>query len=90
MQKAVVTVSQPEDGQFRVTGEPSPFKAEDAALERARDIAESAALELAREAGAVDATVVVETEMRRAKIESRDMLMEAIVTATATGRPALA
>ncbi len=90
VQKAVVTVSQPEDGQFRVTGEPSPFVEEKTALDRARANAENAALGLAREAGAVDATVSVDMGMRRATIEGRDMLLEAVVTVTATGRPALA
>ena len=89
MQKAVVTVSQPEDGMFRVTGEQASLTSEEAALDRAEELATHTSLQQAQAAGAADATVSVETDMRRARIEGRDTLVEAIVTATATGRPAL-
>ncbi len=60
---------------------------EAAAFEAAEDWAQREAISRAIAAGAEAPRVVITHAARRAKVEGRDVLIEATVTATATGRP---
>ena len=66
-------------------------KAEELSLQKAIEEAKAIVLErakhLAQEAGAEEIEVKVFEDIKRAEIESRDMLVEARIMATATGRP---
>ena len=87
MMKAEVTVSQPGEGRFQVTGLDTPFVDEQKAIEEAKAIVLERAKHLAQEAGAEEIEVKVFEDIKRAEIESREMLVEARTMATATGRP---
>ncbi|MCJ8307923.1 MAG: hydantoinase/oxoprolinase family protein [Hyphomicrobiales bacterium] len=87
MMKAEVTVSQPGEGRFQVTGLDTPFVDEQKAVAEAKTIVLERAKRLAQEAGAEEIEVKVFEDIKRAEIESRDMLVEARIMATATGRP---
>lgn len=81
----------PAEGRFRAH---LPDGARDfASLAEARAAAETALAGLARaaaaEAGAAEVHVAHATETREAEVEGKRMLVEATVTATATGRPRL-
>lgn len=90
MMKAEVVVSQPGEGRFQVTGLDTPFVDEQKALDEARAIVQERAKRLAQEAGAEEIEMKLFEEIKRAEIESRDMLVEARIFATATGRPPIA
>jgi len=87
-----VTITCPAEGRFRAH---LPEGAEDfTSFEAARAVA-SAALDAvtraaASQAGAAEAQVTLTTDIRDAIVEGKAMLVEATVTATATGRPRLA
>ncbi|MDH3665797.1 MAG: hydantoinase/oxoprolinase family protein [Paracoccaceae bacterium] len=86
------TISCPAEGRFRLH---LPDGAEDFTnLETARGRAEAALEAAARmaaaEAGAGAVHVTLEADVSEATIEGKTMVIEAIVTATATGRPRLA
>ncbi|MDD9910137.1 MAG: hydantoinase/oxoprolinase family protein [Ahrensia sp.] len=85
-----VTVSQPAEGRYSVTGLDQPFTEEAAALKAARSLAQARANEDALAAGAEDVRLQTDLRERRADIEGRSMLVEAVITATASGRPAIA
>lgn len=89
---AQVQVSQPAEGVFRVSSPAGPedFPSEPEAMERAAGLARDAASERAVAAGAADARVHVERDVRAATVEGRRTFVEAIVTAIAAGRPAVA
>ncbi|MEM1317046.1 MAG: hydantoinase/oxoprolinase family protein [Pseudomonadota bacterium] len=87
---AVVTVSQPAEGRFAVSGLEQPFASEVDAIEAAQMSARERVKQLASDAGAQDIRINVQVEQRRAEIEGRDMLVEATVTARAEGRPPIA
>jgi len=87
--QAVISVTQPTDGQFSVTGIDQPFIDEAVAFEAAECAASANVAELAREAGAEEFETTISRDEKRANIESRDVLIEAVVTAVATGRPPL-
>jgi len=86
---AKITISQPSEGRFHVTGTEQPFLSEDTAYDQAEKSARSNAEKLAEQAGAGAFQIAVSREEKRADFEGRDMLVEAVVTATATGRPAI-
>ena len=86
-QRVDIQITQPGEGQFSVTGIDKPFISEVEAISAARDLAQKTACQRAEDAGAQEIEVVVNLEEKRASIESRDMLIEALVTAIATGRP---
>lgn len=78
------------DGEaFQVMGGDRPiiFTSESAALEAAEAAATQEALARATAAGAADPKPHVSRELKRAMIESRDILVEARITARAIGRP---
>ncbi len=78
------------DGEaFQVTGGDKPvlLTKEEMALRSAEEAATQEALERAVAAGAADPKVHVERELKRAMVESRDVLVEARIIARAIGRP---
>lgn len=84
-----VTVSSPEEGLFIITGGGDSERVIDE--ERALDAARHRATELARTraeaSGAIDVVLLLKEELDAPEIEGRRRLVEARITATATGRP---
>ena len=85
-------VSQPQEGLFRVSdaGGVSDHRSEADALETAERSVRKTIMALAVEAGAADAEVTVERDIRTATVEDQRTFIEATVTATAAGRPRIA
>lgn len=88
--RAEVTVIQPEEGRFHVSGLEKPFPGETEAFEAAEQSARAQADALARQAGALEFGISVTRQEKRAEIEGRDQLVEAVFMARATGRPPIA
>lgn len=88
--KVEVVVTQPSEGRFAVSGIERPFESEQEALQAADANAAEQARSRAREAGAQQVSVSVHRDIKRAPFEGRDMLVEAVIKARATGRPPLA
>ncbi|PPJ45170.1 hydantoinase/oxoprolinase family protein [Rhizobium sp. KAs_5_22] len=92
--RATVTVfvTAPEDGIFMLSGagDGRRFTDEEKAFEAARDRASEAALEHARQNGAVDAVLALVEEIDAPEIDGSRKLVEARFIATASGRPRLA
>lgn len=84
---ALILSSDGDRFEIMTTGAPIAAATEAAAFEIAETWARDEALKRAIAAGAADARIAVTRQMRRAKIEARDILVEATVTAIATGRP---
>ena len=84
------TISQPTDGQFHVTGIETSFTDENSAIESAETLAKEQIAVLAHEAGANEFEISVLKDEKRAVLENRDMLVEATVSAIATGRAPIA
>jgi N-methylhydantoinase A/oxoprolinase/acetone carboxylase beta subunit len=86
------TITCPAEGRFRahLPEGAEDFASLETALEAAGRALEAAARREAAAAGAAEVHVTVENEIRDAEIEGKRMLVEATVTATATGRPRLA
>ncbi len=86
------TITSPAEGQYRVHLEDGPkdFNVSDEALalleQTLRDEAEGAV----REAGAEDIRVVVDRDIRTARVEEREVFVEAMLTVEASGRPRVA
>jgi hypothetical protein len=89
---AIVTVTSPEDGRYVLTGagETVTVAGETNALDLARKRAEQAAREKARQEGADDVLVLMDETILAPEIEGLRRLIEARITATATGRPRIA
>ncbi|MBS9719200.1 hydantoinase/oxoprolinase family protein [Tianweitania sp. BSSL-BM11] len=87
-----VRVSQPKEGLFRASlGErQADYNAEAPAMAAAEDHARTAAAEKARDAGADDPQITIEHAVTAATVEDQRTFIEAIITATATGRPRVA
>jgi N-methylhydantoinase A/acetone carboxylase, beta subunit len=87
-----VVVTSPEEGRFVLSGagENRLFLDEEAALTAARERASSVALEHAAANGAAEPVVVIDAQIEAPEIEGRRKLIEARVTATASGRPRFA
>ncbi len=89
--KAEATITQPTEGRFQVTGIEKPFINETQAIDAAEILVRENIQALAREAGAGDdIDISVEHDIKRANIESREIMIEARITALATGRPPIA
>ena len=88
-QSVDILVNQPAFGIFRVHDPAGihEFSAPEPAIERAREIAVTLALEAARRAGAPNPNVETTVAEHRAQMGAADYLAEARVRATATGRP---
>ncbi|MEH6361302.1 MAG: hydantoinase/oxoprolinase family protein, partial [Amylibacter sp.] len=80
------------EGQFRVHFETGPqdFTNQDAAVTALESHLSEQAMAGARDAGAQGIRVRMDHDIRTAKIESRDVFIEAELTAVASGRPRIA
>jgi len=85
--RSEVVISQPDEGRFQITGIDEPMLDEAHALSEAETLARKHVTELAKEAGADEFETLISVEQKRATLGSREMLVEATVTAVATGRP---
>lgn len=87
-----VHVSQPEEGLYRVAlgGVQADFDNENSALIKARDMARIEVAIRAKAAGTDNAELVLDDDIRAASVEGHRSFIEAIITATATGRPRIA
>lgn len=86
-----VRVSQPVEGRFRLASSAriADFTDEDSALAAAEAEARTLALAAAKDAGACEAEVQAERHVSAVSIEGQRTFIEAIVRATASGRPAI-
>jgi hypothetical protein len=84
-----VTIGSPEEGLFIITGGGESERVTDEAvsLERARTRATELARSRAEASGAVDVVLIMREELDAPEIEGRRKLVEARITATASGRP---
>ncbi|MCO5156075.1 MAG: hydantoinase/oxoprolinase family protein [Aquamicrobium sp.] len=89
---AEVQVSQPQPGLYRLASADgiADFASEEAALDEAERLARAAAATRAAEAGADTVEVAVARDIRAADIDGERAFVEAIVTASASGRPRIA
>lgn len=89
---ATVVVTAPEEGRFILSGagERLLLAGEAEALVKARELASDAALAQALSDGAAEAVLAVTEEVDAAEVEGARKLVEARITATATGRPRVA
>jgi N-methylhydantoinase A/oxoprolinase/acetone carboxylase beta subunit len=87
-----VTITCPADGRFRAhfPGGAEDFTSFEAARAAATAELDTAVRAAASQAGAAEVHVTLAIDIRDATVEGRSMLVEATVTATATGRPRLA
>lgn len=88
--RSEVTITQPAEGRFQITGLDQPFASEETAFAAAEALLRERIEKQARAAGAVEFEISVAREEKRAEIESRSMLVEATLIATASGRPPIA
>jgi N-methylhydantoinase A/oxoprolinase/acetone carboxylase beta subunit len=90
--RASGTVTSPAEGRFRVHLETGPldFGSEAEALATLEETLAAEALAAARKAGAEDPKVSMARDIRRSEIEGREVFVEAMLTATASGRPRIA
>ena len=86
------TVTSPSEGRFRVHLEDGPqdFTESDAALALLESVLRDEAEAAVREAGAQDIRVVVDRDIRTARIEAQEVFVEAMITVEASGRPRVA
>lgn len=86
------TVTSPSEGRYRVHLEDGPqdFTESDKALDMLESVLRDEAEGAVREAGAADIRVVVDRDIRTARIEAQDVFVEAMVTVEASGRPRVA
>jgi hypothetical protein len=86
------TITCPAEGRFRahLADGAQDFESFDAARASAETALGAAARAAAAEAGAAEVHVTIAAEIRDAEVEGKRMLVEATVTATATGCPRLA
>ncbi|MFC5387276.1 hydantoinase/oxoprolinase N-terminal domain-containing protein [Aquamicrobium segne] len=89
---AQARVSQPEVGIYRlnIAERLEDFETEEEAMAVAEQAARAMAAELAERAGADQARIEVHFDIRDAEISDERTLVEAFITATATGRPRVA
>ena len=86
------TVTSPTEGRFRVHLEDGPqdFTESDKALALLESVLRDQAEGAVRQAGAEDIRVVVDRDIRTARIEAQDVFVEASITVEASGRPRVA
>lgn len=86
------TVTSPSEGRYRVHLEDGPqdFGASEEALELLEQVLRNQAEGAVREAGAEDIRVVVDRDIRTARVEERDVFVDAMLTVEASGRPRVA
>lgn len=86
------TITAPSEGKYRVHFESGPedFTDPDHAMTRLETSLRVEAEAEAKAAGAGDIHVTAQRDIRRAKVEARDVFIEAILTVEASGRPRVA
>ncbi|WP_108860458.1 hydantoinase/oxoprolinase family protein [Ruegeria sp. Alg231-54] len=86
------TVTSPSEGRYRVHLEEGPqdFTESDKALALLETVLRDQAEGAVRQAGAADIRVVVDRDIRTARIEAQDVFVEAMITVEASGRPRMA
>ncbi len=86
------TVTSPAEGRYRVHLETGPqdFSDSQEALNLLETVLRSEAEGAVRDAGAEDIRVVVDHDIRTAKIEAHEVFVEALITVEASGRPRVA
>ena len=87
-QRVVISVSQPDEGRFRIhlPSGPKDLTDLDSALATARDAAGTLAEERARQAGAITVRITMSENVKLVPLSAdRDMFIEALVYATADG-----
>ncbi|NOD93884.1 hydantoinase/oxoprolinase family protein [Ruegeria sp. HKCCD4884] len=86
------TVTSPTEGRYRVHLEDGPqdFSASDEALALLERILKFEAESAVREAGAEDIRVIVDRDIKTARVEAKDVFVEAMITVEASGRPRVA
>ena len=86
------SITSPGEGRYRVhldTG-PEDFTDSEAALARLEEVLRRQAAEGAKAAGADEPRITVARDIRSARVEGREVFLEAQVTVEATGRPRIA
>lgn len=86
------TVTSPSEGKFRVHLEDGPqdFNDSEAALSLLESVLRSEAEGAVRDAGAEDIRVIVDRDIRTARVEAQEVFVEAMITVEASGRPRVA
>ncbi|NOC93641.1 hydantoinase/oxoprolinase family protein [Ruegeria sp. HKCCD6604] len=86
------TVTSPAEGRYRVHLEDGPkdFAASEEALALLEKVLMSEAEGAVREAGAEDIRVIVDRDIKTARVEAKDVFVEALITVEASGRPRVA
>ncbi|NOE19267.1 hydantoinase/oxoprolinase family protein [Ruegeria atlantica] len=86
------TVTSPAEGRYRVHLEDGPkdFAASEEALALLEKVLMSEAEGAVREAGAEDIRVIVDRDIKTARVEAKDVFIEALITVEASGRPRVA
>ncbi len=86
------TVTSPAEGRYRVhlDSGPQDFAASDQALALLEAVLKEETETAVREAGAEDIRVIVDRDIKTARIEAQDVFVEALVTVEASGRPRVA
>ena len=86
------TVTSPAEGRYRVhlEGGPKDFSASEDALALLENVLRSEAEGAVREAGAEDIRVIVDRDIKTARVEANDVFVEAMITVEASGRPRVA
>ncbi|WP_037314847.1 hydantoinase/oxoprolinase N-terminal domain-containing protein [Ruegeria halocynthiae] len=86
------TVTSPSEGRYRVHLEDGPqdFTESDKALKLLESVLRDQAEGAVRQAGAEDIRVVVDRDIRTARIEAQEVFVEAQITVEASGRPRVA
>ncbi|AXT27651.1 hydantoinase/oxoprolinase family protein [Ruegeria sp. AD91A] len=86
------TVTSPAEGRYRVHLQDGPqdFTASEDALALLEKVLMSEAEGAVREAGAEDIRVIVDRDIKTARVEAKDVFVEAMITVEASGRPRVA
>ncbi len=86
------TVTSPSEGRYRVHLEDGPqdFSESEKALDLLESVLRDQAEGAVRQAGAGDIRVIVDRDIRTARVEAREVFVEALVTVEASGRPRVA
>ncbi len=86
------TVTSPSEGRYRVHLEDGPqdFGNSDEALALLESVLRAEAEGAVRQAGAADIRIVVDRDIRTARVEAQEVFVEAMLTVEASGRPRVA
>lgn len=86
------TVTSPSEGRYRVHLEDGPqdFNASDEALALLETVLKNEVKGAVQQAGAEDIRVVVDRDIKTARVEAQDVFVEALITVEASGRPRVA